>query len=168
LANSQMQLAQVTFEQKNPVEAEGLARDAAAAFNKQKVVAEGCRVEALLSRALLAQDKLRDAQAAADRAMNLCRQGSDRVARFESLLASAAVSTQAGKYRDALKMLGAVRSEAKRFGYVDYDFEARLQIGQLELRSGKAATGGAHLAQLQSDARSRNYALIARKASLIH
>jgi serine/threonine protein kinase/tetratricopeptide (TPR) repeat protein/TolB-like protein len=164
LAYSQMQLAQVLFEQGNTAEAEGLAQEAAAGFDRKKMTDAGCEAEAVLTSVLLAQSKVQEAQAAAARATDLCRQDAGRISRFEAQFAVAAVQAQGRNFSEAFKILESVHSQASRYGYVGYELEARLRLGQLELKSGRQSAGRAHLTQLQSDALSRGFVLIARKA----
>ncbi len=159
LAYSQVQLAQISLEQGKAAEAEKLTEDAAAVFAKQNMYDAGCHTQAILSVVLLAQSKIREAQAAVTRATDLCHQGSDRSARFEAQLAAAAVDGQAGNFGEAFKILEAVHSEASHFGYAAFDLESRLRLGELELKSGKQAAGREHLAQLQTDAKARGFAL---------
>ena len=165
IAYSEVQLGQISLEEGKAGEAERLIRGAAPAFAKQNMYDAGCHAQAILSQTLLAENKVHEAQAAAARSAELCRQASDRSARFESQLATAALRTQLGDYRETFKILEAVRSEASRFGYAAFDFESRLQLGELELKSGKRAAGRARLTQLQSDAQARGFALFARKAA---
>ncbi len=165
LAYSQVQLAQILLEQGNAAEAVKLTQDAAAAFAKQKMYDAGCHARAILSVELLAETKVHEAQEAAARATELCHQGSDRGARFESQFAGAAVRTQLGDYGEAFKILEAVRSEASKFGYAAFDLESRLRLAELELKSGKRDAGRARLARLQSDAQAHGFGLFARKAA---
>ena len=124
----------------------------------------GCQAQTVLSSALLAQSKVAEAQAAAARATDLCRQDAGRTSRFEAQFAVAGVREQTGNFSDAFKILETVRSQASRYGYIGYELESRLRLGQLELKSGKQSAGRARLTQLQSDAFSRGFALIARKS----
>jgi serine/threonine protein kinase len=59
-----------------------------------------------------------------------------------------------------------VLSEASRFGYVGDELYARLELGEIELKSGDPS---AHrdLASLETDARSRGFLLVARKAAAL-
>jgi serine/threonine protein kinase/tetratricopeptide (TPR) repeat protein/TolB-like protein len=164
LAYSQMQLAQILFEQGSSADAAGLAQEAAEAFDRKKMSDAGCQAQTVLSSALLAQSKVAEAQAAAARATDLCRQDAGRTSRFEAQFAVAGVREQTGDFGDAFKVLETVRSQASRYGYLGYELESRLRLGQLELKSGKRSAGRARLTQLQSDAFSRGFALIARKS----
>lgn len=159
-----MQLARIAFDQGNVSEAESLARGAAKEFDRQKAVDNACSADGVLGRALLAQGKLKEAQTATDLALSLCQRGQDREARFEADMASAAVKFKAGNAAEALKMLESVHAESARAGYVVYELESRLLLGEVEINSGRMASGRARLAKLQRDAQSKDFNLIARKA----
>jgi tetratricopeptide (TPR) repeat protein len=159
-----MQFAEILLDQRDIVEAAHQAQEAATEFVKGKDTDAACEANAILSSALLAQGKVAEAQAAVTRAAELCRQGSDRTSRYEEGYAMAAIQGQSGHFDQAFKILDNVRSEAGHYGFLEYELEARLRLGELELKSGKRVAGYARLTQLTSDAQSRGYALIARQS----
>ncbi len=165
VAESQSQLAEILLEQGKAAEAESLLRGAAEVFDKEKVDDSACQAAALLTHILLAQAKTKDAQAAADRAIALSQQVSDYYSRYDALLAAAAVSGEAGKIAEAAKALQAVQEDASRHGYLGYELEARLRLGELEVRAGKPSIGRARLEKVQHDAQGKGFLLIARKAA---
>jgi len=162
---SEMLLAEIALEKGKVAEAESLTRTAAAAFDELKMADLGTEAYANLARALLAQEKTHEAQVAAARSMALSRQAGDRAEHFEATLATAAVLTESGRSAEAAKALEILRTEASGYGYVVYEMESRLQLGHLEIKSGKGAAARARLAQLQIDARNKGILLIARKAN---
>jgi len=163
-AESQVQLAKIAIEQGSAAEAEGLARTAAEEFDRQKAADNGCSSNAILGRALLAQGKLKEAQAATDLALTLCQKGQDRGAKFQATMASAAVKFKAGGAIEALNMLEGVHAEAARIGYVAYELKSRLLIGEIEVGSARKGSGRLRLEALQKDSQSKNFGLIAREA----
>ena len=166
VAQSQTALAEIALEQGNASEAEAFARTAAPTFEQQKVTDYGTLCAAILVRSLLAQDRIADAKTVADRALVLSQRTSDRGARFAAAIAAAEVSAKLGKTTDAIWTLENVRREASRYGYAAPELEARLHLGEVEVRSGKASPGRAHLSQLRDDARNKGFLLLARKASV--
>ena len=46
-------------------------------------------------------------------------------------------------------------AEVTKFGYLPYQFEARLAIGETEMQSGKSSTGRPRLEALEKDARGK-------------
>jgi hypothetical protein len=65
---------------------------------------------------------------------------------------------------DARKELEEVLAEATQLGLSQYQFEARLALGQIEMKPRKMIEGRAHLAALEKDATAKGFLLIARKA----
>jgi serine/threonine protein kinase/tetratricopeptide (TPR) repeat protein/TolB-like protein len=164
IARSQVRLARVALEQGNGAEAESLTRTAAGVFDKEKMTDCGCLFESVLTLSLLAQGRLTEAQAAAERATARSQQSTDRSSRLEVSIVTAEVNATSGKIADATKSLETVRAEASRYGYAVYEMEARLKLGQLEIESGKANAGKARLEKVVHDAQAKGVLLIARKA----
>jgi len=118
----------------------------------------------LLAKILLAQSKISDSKVAANHALSLAGQTKDFTAQFEAHIAVALTRAAEGRVAEAMKGLERVRAEASHRGYLWFDFEARLELGKLELHSGKSAAGQARLEQLANDARSKGFILIASQA----
>lgn len=163
LAQSQVALATIALEQGRPAEAETLIRAATPQFEQQTMAADASQSAALLARVLLAQSKIADAEAAAANAVALAEHTSDRSTQIVATLAAAEVNAHNGKEPAAAKALESVLSECVRDGYKEYEFDARLDLGQLELRSSKAA-GRERIEKLKEDATRSDYRLFARKA----
>lgn len=162
-ATSRLQLAQIALAQGNAAEAESLARGAATTFDKRKVADSGAISYAVLSRALLAQGRTAEAQTASDQAMSLSQRGGDREGVFQALLAAAAVKAALGRTGEAEPLLKSLYSQASHSGYVPYELESRLRLGELELKSG-GKSGRELLANLQRDAQAKGFLLIAGQA----
>jgi tetratricopeptide (TPR) repeat protein len=64
----------------------------------------------------------------------------------------------------ALAGLGRTITAARRRGFIGVELEARLALGEIEVRSGATIRGRAHLQAVERDASSRGLLLIARKA----
>jgi hypothetical protein len=80
-------------------------------------------------------------------------------------LASTAARVDESRSRsDARKQLQAVADEATRKGYRTLAFNARLALGEIELRAGAREAGRTRLAALGQEAAARGFALIASKA----
>lgn len=80
-------------------------------------------------------------------------------------ITAARVRAALGKPAEATKSLDATLAEAAKFGFVKYQYEARLARGEIEMQSGEAAAGRAQLARLQHEAKAKGFLLIARKAA---
>ena len=65
----------------------------------------------------------------------------------------------------AEKTLHDTIASATKLGFVRYQLEARLALGEIELKSGKSKAGRVHLAALHRDATARGFLLIAHNAA---
>jgi len=164
IAESQFELAEVAFEQGQLPEAERFLRAAAPKFEEQNKSDFVIQTAALSARLSLAQSKSAESRAAADRARALSQQTPDFNSRFAAGVASALITAAEGRTEEALRGLESVHADATRRGYIWWDFESRLDLGELELRSGKTSDGRVRLQQLEADARNKGFLLIARKA----
>lgn len=70
-----------------------------------------------------------------------------------------------GKTAEATKSLDAALAEARKLECGRLSLEARLALGELEMKQGKKAAAGEHLAALEKDAKAKGFLLIARKAN---
>jgi serine/threonine protein kinase/tetratricopeptide (TPR) repeat protein len=163
-ALSQAQLANIALEEGRVAESEGLIRTAVAQFDKEKLSDNQAAANALLTLIMLKQGRVADAQTTADRAVNLSKQSGNRPPRFDAELANARALAACGKSPDALKRLEAVLAETKKYGYLNYEYQTRLALGEVEMKSGKTAAGRARLSALGKDATSTGFLLLARKA----
>ena len=164
IARSQVQLAQISINQNRADEAVSLASGAVGVFHRLKSTDDEAISDSALAGAKLAQANIKDAQAAAQLALALAETSHNRLVRFTVALASAEVKARMGQRSEAVAALESVLRESRHYGYAEAEFNARLGLGELELHSGKTTAGRARLEQLQSDARSRGFLLIARKA----
>ena len=131
----------------------------------------------LLALALLAQGKTMEAQQATAKASKLLPKTQDLATRLLVEIADAYVagilnsstSSKRSAIRavDTTKALETTRERATRQGYVGLELEARLRLGEVELRAGKANYGRARLEQLQKDAEAKGFLLIARKTRAV-
>jgi len=163
IARTQITLATIAIEEGKLAEAEALIRAAAPQFEQQTMATGASQSAALLARALLAQSKIGDAEAAAANALALAERTSDRSTHLMASLAAAEVNARTGKEPAATKALQSVLSESVRDGYKEFEFEARLDLGRLELHSSRTS-GRQRLEKLEADASRKDFRLIARKA----
>jgi len=112
---------------------------------------------------LLAQSKLPESKISTDRASALAQHTSDLNSHFAAAIATALVMAAESRAPGAIR--GLVRLDASRRGFVWWDLESRLHLGEIELRSGKLVAARTRLEQLQRDAHRKGFLLIARKAA---
>jgi serine/threonine protein kinase/tetratricopeptide (TPR) repeat protein len=157
-------LAALSIEEGRPGDAAATAREAMEVFRKQKSVDPEVRAHTLLARALLMEGKLKEATTEIDQAKALWEKSRDFQQHFDVGIVSARILAQSHYPAEAEKQLDLLLDEATRTGLVSYQFEIRLALGEIEMKSGRTASGVAHLKALERDASAIGFLLIAHKA----
>jgi len=80
-------------------------------------------------------------------------------------IADARVQAASGKADSAVAVLNRAVEEAARFDFVIYQFDARLALGEIEIKSGKISAWRNRLETLKKDAQAKQFLLIAGKAA---
>ena len=171
---AQISLAELSIEEGHADAAEATIRIAVAEFEKGRSAGEEIGAYTSLSRALLAEGKPTEAQDAIKKAFNLVD-----LHRFPVLAlpvrildvrakVTAAKADSRGRTEIAAGKgkLRAVIGQAHQLGLYQIECEARLALGELEMKI-NSAKSRAQLTTLSSEARSHGLELIARKATVL-
>ncbi len=160
-------IAELAIEEGHPGAAERPAREARDEFQRTHKGDDQITAAAVLADALLAGGRNDDAfqevtktAPMAGKSQNLSAQLGFAVARSRSEAAS-------GKIGAAKTILKEALAKSTRSGYVGDQFECRLALEEIELKSGKSAASRARLEQLQKEAKEKGFDLIARKAAAL-
>jgi tetratricopeptide (TPR) repeat protein len=167
-AESQAALAALDIEEGRTEKAGSLIRAALAEFEKEKSDPDSSTAYTLLSRTLLMQGELDEARKAAQRGADLSLTSSDPALRLPAQIQQARVDMPSSKDENAnsalaFRHLNSVIATAKRLGYYNFESEARLALGQLELKI-NSSLGRRQLQALAAETRNRGYELVARHA----
>jgi serine/threonine protein kinase/tetratricopeptide (TPR) repeat protein/TolB-like protein len=146
---------------------EALARQAAAAFDKNNSPGSGAWAHAMLARNLLGAGKLEEARAEAAKAVTLAQQTSGKTPRFEAVLADASVKAKTGQVAEARKELESTLAETRKYGYLSYELQTRLALCEVELAAGDA-TAHARLSALETEAKAHGLLLVANQARTLY
>jgi tetratricopeptide (TPR) repeat protein len=168
LAQSDLALAGLSIEAEQFASAESAARERMNQFQKVNASDDEALARAVLARALLAQGKTAEAREVSNAAVSMTEKAQDTSVRLTVTIQAARVraeSSDPAELAGAKKSLAAAVAEAAKEGLTGLLLEARLALGEIEVKSGDRAAGRAHLAALQTDATAKGYLLIARKAS---
>src|SRR5262249_31945766 len=144
-----------------------LARKAAEDFRSLKARDNEAWAQAVLAEALLAEGKAADARRAIEQAAAWGAKSQDLSVRLTFTTAAARVRAASGQPEDlaaAMTSLQTVVEDASKAGFVGFQLEARLALGELELKSGKAEQGRKRLQALAQEAAAKSFLLIACKA----
>jgi hypothetical protein len=146
-------------------EAETLARSAIQELRAERETDPEIQSEALLSRSLLQQGKLDEAEAAITRALILSKKSSDVTVRLPLAIQSAYTRAAAKDLSGAERVARNALVEAHKFGFARIELEASLAIGEIQLQGKNPTLGHERLEETEKIARPRDFELIARKAS---
>jgi tetratricopeptide (TPR) repeat protein len=142
-----------------------LATKSAAEAHREKASDLEAEVLAILVPAALGLNKISDAQSAAAKASVLAKKSQERHAIAAIQIAQAQVDAAIGKPEDAEKILEAVVADMTRLGLVSVQFEARLDLGKVQIKSPKTAAAGREtLGALEKDATAKGFLFIAHRA----
>jgi ATP/maltotriose-dependent transcriptional regulator MalT len=166
-AESQAALAALDIEEGRTEQAGSLIRAALAEFEKEKSDPDSSTAYTLLSRTLLMQGELDEARKAAQHGADLSLTSSDPALRLPAQIQQARVDMARSKDENAnssaFRRLNSVIATAKQLGYYNLESEARLALGQLELKI-NSSLGRKQLKALTAETRQRGYELVARHA----
>jgi serine/threonine protein kinase/tetratricopeptide (TPR) repeat protein len=164
-AYSQISFATLALEGRRPEEAKKLLQDAAAELAAEKDVGGEGQARGTLALALLDAGDGSGARSQIEQATNLAQQANDRNLKLMTAIAKARIDAASGKNDEALKALAAAQKESHAAGLVAIEFEARLALGQIELKSGRTADGRTKLQALAQESKAKGFNLVAAKAA---
>jgi len=140
------------------------ARKAAVDFHAQNQADYESAAHTLIALCLLRSGKLAEAKPEIQQAQRMVK-ADDHVAHLPVAIASARIATASGDLATARKILDEALAEATKANLLFSQYDARLALGELEVKSGKLAAGRTRLTTLQKDAEGKGFLLIARKAA---
>ena len=163
-AQEALSLARLTLEDGHPEAALEAARKAAVDFHAQNQADYESAAHTLIALCLLRSGKLAEAKSEIQQAQKMVKTD-DHVAHLPVAIASARIATASGDLATARKILDEALAEATKANLLFSQYDARLALGELEVKSGKLAAGRTRLTTLQKDAEGKGFLLIARKAA---
>ncbi len=165
-AEIRLDLARLAWLDRQPAEADRLAREAADWYAARKMTDPQARALALRSQALLALGRAKEAQAAANKANSLAGESGNLALRIEIVTAIAPAGVATGAHGEALGHLRWAVGETSRIGAGAgaAGLEARLTLGALYLQRGDGP-GRTLLDEVRRDAETRGFKGVARRAA---
>ncbi len=151
-----------------PAEAEGPVRGDLEVLRRAKALDRELEARVLLARALLDQGKVAEARQEVALADVLARTSQQRAERLAFSIVAARAEAASGKPADlerAVRELQATVIDAERQGFLGYQLEARLALGEIESQDGRRVVARGSLEKLEQDARASGFQTIARNAA---
>jgi hypothetical protein len=121
----------------------------------------------LLARSLFAEGKSEQALKAIEQALTVSEKAEPniRLSVVVNVARIRAASLQNGSLTPVLGGLIGTLTEARKLRYFGIELEARLALGEIEVKSGVRARGRAQLQTVERDASKKGFVLLARKAA---
>jgi eukaryotic-like serine/threonine-protein kinase len=164
-AETQSALAQLALEQRRAARAEALVREAREEFRKEQSDDDELAADAVLARALLDQGRPAEAKKEIDAAAPLVAKSQSCGTKLGFTIAASRIQAATGNIAEAKKGVREALLNAQKYGFLTYQFEARLALAELEMQSGNKAAARSQFLHLEQDARTRGFGLIADKAA---
>lgn len=167
--NSEAQIwflqAQVALEEGRLADAETLARNSVNEYRSEKARDMEVDASSVLAPILLAAGKMAEAQQYAARAWEIIQKSQNQSIRIPMEITKATVDAQTGHVSSAVAELNHALAAAHAAGYLRCEFEARLALGEIKLKSGNLAAARGELAKLEKEATAKGFVRISRKAA---
>ena len=163
VAETQVEIADLLLEENQPFEAEKKLREAISQFEQANSPNDASNAYTLLSKALLAGNKVEEAKVALDRAIEFGGSGGDPSLKLALEIQRSLVASAQGLTGAAKTILEVAIKNARKLGYYHLSCEARLALSELESRT-SPELGRTQLLELAKETRSRGLELLAREA----
>ena len=167
-AHVRLHLAETFLDEGKGAEAESLIRQSADVFGQTKAGRYLVESNLLQTNALAAQGRNAEARTLIDQVTKAAADSHNRRLELKAAITAARIQAALASPAEAVepvKRLRTVILDASEASFTDIVLDARLAVGEIELRSGYRAEGNAHLEALEKDAKSGGFQLIARKAA---
>jgi len=165
LAQMRVALSRLSIEEGRPADAIAPIREAREIFRTQGRLSDEIDADTGLAEAQLALGRPMEARAEIAAATAALERSADRMARIQTQIAAGRVRAAEGDEAGAIRDLEKTLADVDRIGVFPFELDARLALGQIESKSGRAAAGRARLESLERDAKAKGFLLVARKAS---
>jgi len=171
-AESQLRMAHLAIEQGQFQESEQLAREATLAFQTTDIPDSIPEAQATLAEALMGQGSREEAKQLASNALLNSVKLQRPAIRMQVKISAARVIAAADGYAPAAvstadKDLRSVLAEASRLGYRGFQYDSRLALGEIAMKSKSVTIGHSLLESLKRDAHSYGFDLFQQRASAL-
>jgi eukaryotic-like serine/threonine-protein kinase len=164
-AYTRIALARLALKEKRFGDAQKLSADAEGELSAEKDSEGEAEARALSGQAKAAMNDLAGSQTEIAAAIKLTEKTAEKKTRLRVEMAGALVALALGKNEEAVSNMQKVEKEARVSGLVALSLEAKLALGQAEIRTGKTTQGKLILAELAREAKAKGFSLISEDAT---
>jgi tetratricopeptide (TPR) repeat protein len=151
-------------QEKKFAEAKSYAEQAAAELSVEKDKDGEGQARAALAEALRGLANLTAARQQIQQAEKLAQDANDPSLKLRAAIVRAKIDADAGQMAEALRGLQSAQKKAHRAGLLATEFQARLALGEVKIRTGRPLEGQALLKALAQDAKAKGFELVAFSA----
>jgi DNA-binding winged helix-turn-helix (wHTH) protein/tetratricopeptide (TPR) repeat protein len=172
VAESQVELGEMALQEGHPELAEPLVRSAITLFEQENGLPDASSAYVLLSRSLLMQRKLDGAREALRRATELGSNTSDPALKLSIAIQNSRIKSASIRDKSdvnvaaARQQLRTAAATSRKLGYYLLECEARLALGELEMKV-DPAVGRGILSALETESRNRGLGLVASRSKAV-
>jgi eukaryotic-like serine/threonine-protein kinase len=170
VAHVDMALAELLAEEDKYVQAGVTARQAAETLEQTRATSDEGAAKLLVAETLLTQGRIVESRQGVEQVMNIATQTHNRGLELSTSLLEErvrAASKNSTDIREAIAGLNRVIAGATAAKFGNVALEARLALGEIEMRAGDRAAGSAVLESLEKEASSAGQLIIARRAEAV-
>ena len=165
-ALDQVALAELSLAQAGPVDM-GALQSVIDQFRLQKIIDGEIEAEIVLARENIRQGHTAEAANILGQTTIVSAKSYDPTVQFDVALATVHLQSAQHRFSDASRTLRPALHSAVAVGCVRCQFEARLELGEIEIQSGNAERGRAELHLLADDAGRMGFRQIAERAASV-
>jgi eukaryotic-like serine/threonine-protein kinase len=163
IAEIRSRYAEVLIEEGQLQEAETLLHQALEEFLAERLTDDEIEARAILAYVLVAEGKTAEAQTEINSAQKLVKRNQNAPTRLKLQIIAARQRARTNTV-EAKDRLETILRDTTKYGFIGYELEAKLALGELEMNSGNTAAGRLRLASLQKEAIASGFLSISRKA----
>ncbi len=167
IAATRVAIAELAIEEGHPDAAEEPAREVRDEFQRAHKSDDQITAASTLVGALLAEGKKEEAFKEAGKTAPLAARSQNLSVQLAFAVARARAEAASQEMGAAKTILKEALAKATRSGYLGYEFETRLALEELDLKSGKSPASRPRLEQVQKEAKEKGFDLVARKAAAL-
>jgi len=165
IVDTELGLAELSLEEGKPAEAEAHARKALKEANSEKLRDDQTASHAILAELFFQQKKSGDRRKEISIASRMARTSQNPGIRLRTLLVAAHGDLKSANTTRASSTVRAALAEAQQHHLKSYEYEARLSLAKLELKSAQRQVARSHLQDLLKEAQDGGFQSIANRAA---
>jgi DNA-binding winged helix-turn-helix (wHTH) protein/tetratricopeptide (TPR) repeat protein len=168
VAHVDLNLAELLLDQGSHARAAASAKQAAEAFAKTRATSDEAAANLLIALTLFEEGRTSECRKVVDQVMGVATQTHNRELEFSAAIIAARIKAASGNssgVHAAMADLNRILADATTARFANAASEARLALGEIQMRSGERAAGRALLESLQKDSSNAGFLVVAHKAA---